>query len=244
MSAKFEKIKRPRLYEEIAGILREAILSGRYQPGETIQTEAGLTEQFGVSRNVVREALRLLQSRGFLEIRRGPQGGAFVTDLQPTTISENLSDLIRVGYVTIDHLTHARMYMEPEVFRLAAQNATVEELVGIENLLNEYNGTDDNDKQVTLNCDFHRLVGKACGNPLFSILIQSIMDFTERFVRTINPMHNIVHHQDEHRELFNTIRNHDPDRAFTLAQNHIAHLNNEMKRLEQTYEDLLKRGTG
>ena len=135
------------------------------------------------------------------------------------------------------------MVVEPEAFRLAAQNATVEELADIENLLNDYDGTDDNDKQITLNCDFHRLVGKACGNPLFSIIIQSIMDFTERFVRTINPKHIIVHHQDEHSELFTTIKNRDPGRAFILAQNHITHLNNEVKRLEETYKDLINRGT-
>jgi len=244
MNVPFENIKRPSLYEEIAGILREAILSRRYQPGEPIPSEIVLTEQFGVSRNVVREAIRLLQSRGFLEIRRGPKGGAFVTDLHPTTISENLSDLIRVGFVTIEHLTQARMYLEPEVFRLAALNATEEDLADIENLLTEYDRTADNDRQVTLNCDFHRRVGKVCGNPLFSILVQSIMDFTERFVRTINPTHHIVHQQGEHRQLFNTIRNHDPGKAFTLAQNHIAHLNDEMKGLEETYEDMLKRGKG
>jgi DNA-binding FadR family transcriptional regulator len=203
-----------------------------------------LTEQFGVSRNVIREAIRLLQSRGFLEIRRGPKGGAFVQDLHPATISENLSDLIRVGFVTIEHLTQARMYLEPEVFRLAALNAAEEDVAEIENLLAEYDMTADNDKQVTLNCDFHRRVGKACGNPLFSVLVQSIMDFTERFVRTINPTRHIVHQQGEHRHLFDAIKNHDPAGAFTLAQNHIAHLHNEMEGLKETYEDLLKRGQG
>lgn len=240
MKAQFENLKRISLYEEVAQHLREAILSGRYRPGDLLPSEAELTEQFGISRNVVREAIRLLQSKGFLEIRRGKNGGAYISEFKPTTITENLSDLIRVGYVTIEHLTHARTYLEPEIMRLAAQNAKPQDLLEIEKLLDEYDRTTDNDKRRRLNCDFHRRIGEACGNPLFSILMNSIMDFTERFIETINPTLDIVHRQEEHREIFTALKNRQPEKASSLAQKHWSHLSEEMRRFKKTFLKLAK----
>ena len=239
MKAPFKKISRGSLYEEISGILREAILSGQYRPGDLLPSEAELTGQFGVSRNVVREAIRLLQSRGFLEIRRGKNGGAYVSEFNPTTISENFSDLIRVGYVTIEHLTRARTYLEPEILRLAAQNATPEDIQDMGTLLDEYEKTSDKDKRRKLNCAFHRRIGEACGNPLFSILMDSIMDFTERFIQTINPTLDIVHRQGEHREIYEAIKAHDPEKAPALAIKHWAHLSQEMERYKETYTQIM-----
>lgn len=55
--------------------IKKAIISGTYQPGEQLPGEIDLSNQFGVSRPVVREAMKSLKSRGFLEIKRG-KGGA------------------------------------------------------------------------------------------------------------------------------------------------------------------------
>ncbi|MBW1738785.1 MAG: FadR family transcriptional regulator [Deltaproteobacteria bacterium] len=239
MKNKFEKIGRPRLYEEVSEILEEAILSRRFRPGDPLPSEAELGEQFGVSRTVVREAIRLLQSRGFLEIRRGKNGGAFVLELNPGIISDNLSVLIRAGYVEPEHLTQARIYLEPEVMRLAAINSSEADLDRIEELLQEYDETADNEKRITLNCAFHRRIGKSCGNPFFSILMESIMDFTERFVKTINPMHRVVHRQGEHREIFEAILNRDPEKASRLAQKHLIHLGEEMRVLKEIYLNII-----
>lgn len=240
MKVPFDNIKRGSLYEEVAEILKEAILTRQYRQGEPLPSEMELSKQFGVSRNVVREAIRLLQSRGFLEIRRGKSGGAYIAEFKPTTISENLSDLIRIGYVTVGHLTNARTFLEPEILRLAAQNATREDLQDLEALIDEYDRTSDDDTRRKLNCAFHRRIGEACGNPLFSILMDSIMDFTERFIQTMNPTLNIVHRQGEHREIFDAIKAHDPEKASVLAKRHWAHLSEEVERFEEAYTQIMK----
>ncbi len=77
----FRKIKRSgNLYEDVVKEIKVAILSGRYGSGAPLPSETQLAEQFGVSRPVVREALRYLQSSGFVEIRRGTKGGAYILD--------------------------------------------------------------------------------------------------------------------------------------------------------------------
>jgi DNA-binding FadR family transcriptional regulator len=163
-------------------------------------------------------------------------------EFNPGIISDSLADLIRAGYVGPDHLTEARTYLEPHVMQLAAINATQKDIDEIEELLREYDRTDDNENRVTLNCDFHRRVGKACGNPFFTILMDSIMDFTERFVKTINPLRRVVHHQGEHREIFEAIKDRDEEKAFHLAEKHLVHLAKEMRMLKETYLDIINQG--
>ncbi len=238
MNTRFSKIKRNSLYVEIFEILKGAILSGRYRSGEALPSEIELSNQFGVSRNVVREAIRSLQSRGFIEIRRGAKGGVYVLDLNQSTICENLSDLIMTRKITMDHLAQARLYLEPEVSRLSAIHATSKDLQGIENVIKEYERTQDKEKIITLNTRFHLFVGRACGNPFYSILMEVIMSFTEQFVRTIKPTTHIIHHQGEHRAILEAIKQHNTNEAMEITIHHISHINNEMKKLEQRYLEL------
>lgn len=241
MKPKFNNIKRHNLYEEVSDMLKESILSGDYRSGEALPSEVELSIQLGVSRTVVREAIRSLQSRGFLEIRRGPKGGSYVLDPNQSIICENLADLIIARKVTMDHLARARMYLEPEVSRLAAINATANDLEDMENAITEYEKTKDKEKIITLNTLFHLCVGSACGNPFYSILVDVIMGFTEQFVRTIKPLSHIIHRQGEHRELLRAIKQHDSDEAAEITIRHISYINNEMKKLEQKYLELNSR---
>jgi GntR family transcriptional repressor for pyruvate dehydrogenase complex len=238
MKARFNNIKRNSLYEEIFEILKEAILSGGYESGEALPSEVELSHQLGVSRTVVREAIRSLQSRGFLEIRRGARGGVYILDLNQSTICENLADLIMARKITMNHLAQARMYLEPEVSRLAAIHATRKDLESMENAIEEYERTQDKEKIITLNTRFHLCVGKACGNPFYSILMEVIMGFTEQFVRTIKPITHIIHRQGEHREILEAIKQHNPNEAMEITIHHISYINNEMRKLEEKYLQL------
>jgi len=247
MKPKFDTIRRLSLYEEVAGILREAIISRRYRPGEPLPSELELSRQLGVSRNVVREAIRSLQSKGLLETRRGPKGGSFVSKFDQSTLTENLSNLIALGYVSISHLVQARMYLEPEVMRLAALNATTDDLADMERILEESDEAgkrSDDDRRITLNTAFHRSVGGACGNPFFAVLIDAIMDFTEEFVksRSINPYRGDVHRQGEHKEIVDAIKARDAERAFDLAKEHIKRLAEAMKTWEKIYLEKFQEG--
>ena len=135
MNREFNTIRRKNLYEEVVNILKDAILNERYLPGQALPNEPELSSQLGVSRTVIREAIRSLQSRGFVEMRRGPKGGAYVLELNQNTICSNLADIVRARKVTIDHLARARLYLEPEISRLAAINATSKDLENMENPL-------------------------------------------------------------------------------------------------------------
>lgn len=235
----FTKIKRPNsLVEEVTDKLKEAIISGHYRSGEPVPSETQLASQLGVSRPVIRESIKSLQSRGFLEVRRGIKGGAYVQDLNKLNFSETFADLIRFRKVTVDHLVRVRLFIEPEIIRLVVKSARDEDLLRIKNLLLEYDRTEDIEKQVTMNADFHRLLGRACGNPIYSILMDSIMDFTEGFVNTVKPINQMIHNDEDHKKIFEAIVARNLELATEVTICHANSVMEEVRKLEKVYLEL------
>ena len=238
---KFSKIKKDRnLYEDVLKELKRAIIAGTYSTGSLLPGEIELAKQFGVSRPVVREALRSLQSNGFVEIRRGIKGGAFVRDSLRLPLFDDFASFIRYRRYRVDHLTQARLLVEPEVCRLAAVNATRDEIQKMRDLVNHYSEIDNPDEKDVHYSLFHRLVGRACGNPIYAVLIENIMDFTEGFIRTIKPVTQLIHEDHDHDEILNALENRDPERAAEFAAQHARHIQDGMRRLEAVYLELLE----
>ena len=77
---KFQPIHVRRTFEEICGSIREQLALGVLKPGDKLPRERDLAEQLGVSRNVLREALRSLEMAGLLRLQKGVKGGAFIQD--------------------------------------------------------------------------------------------------------------------------------------------------------------------
>ena len=239
--APFNKIKKSgNLYEDVVKEIKVAILSGRYTGGEPLPSETQLAEQFGVSRPVVREALRYLQSSGFVEIRRGTKGGAYIRDTLRHVFLQDISDLILYRHFKVDHLAQARLLLEPEVCRLAALNATPKDIEAMKELVKRYATITNVDEKDKMYAYFHRLVGRSCGNPLYALLLESIMDFTEGFIRTIKPVSKFIHQDDDHDEIISALENHDPEKAAEVATRHATHILEEMDKLEKTYLAILE----
>ena len=124
----FEKIHRQPLSEVIAGTIEEAILSGTFAIGTQMPSEPAMSKQFGVSRNVVREAYKILQERGLLDIQDG--NGAFVAQPDTTLTKNALGRYIRLigADSALDSIFESRIILEGSNARLAATRATPQEI--------------------------------------------------------------------------------------------------------------------
>ena len=80
----FDSVKSNKVSQNITDQIRNAIFEGRLKPGDKLPSERELVEKFKVSKATLREALRSLEVLGFLEIRKGVSGGAFVTEVDMT----------------------------------------------------------------------------------------------------------------------------------------------------------------
>ncbi len=106
---------RRKAHEVVADEIRQQIVEGVLVEGQRLPPEDDLTVQYGVARTTLREALRVLESQGLLEIRRGRGGGPVVThpDLDP--ISMALAVVLQLQGTTVGDLDAARQMIEPEI---------------------------------------------------------------------------------------------------------------------------------
>src|SRR5882757_7923299 len=108
----FLAVKTTRLFEEISRQIGEQIQSGVLAAGEKLPNERELASTFAVSRHVVREALRSLESIGQLELKKGAAGGAFIAKGNPQPFTRIMRGMVEVGGITLAELTEARLAVE------------------------------------------------------------------------------------------------------------------------------------
>jgi GntR family transcriptional repressor for pyruvate dehydrogenase complex len=173
----FEKIERKRLPELVANAIEEAVIAGEYVAGSQLPSEQTLANQFGVSRNVVREAFKFLKERGLITIMNG--SGAYVRQPSSEPTSDALGRYIRLlgAHDSIESLYEARRLLEGANARLAAQRATPEDLQILANCLQrmrEHAGSIERWSEADL--DFHRAIAKATHNPFLAVLLEPLVD--------------------------------------------------------------------
>ena len=156
-----------RLADRVAAEIQKLISQRDLIPDMKLPSERELCEQFGVSRTVVREAVRMLVSKGLLETRRGK--GTLVCRMTSDQLSEPLSMLVATqsDRFTVDHIHQVRSILEVAIVRLAARQATEEDLLpaarsGRQNAEMDPHG----ERFAALDTDFHTLLAQTTHNPL------------------------------------------------------------------------------
>jgi len=104
-------------HEAVADTLRRQIVLGRFKVGDRLPTEEDLTEQFEVARTTLREALRVLESQGLIEIRRGRNGGPVVTEPPSGATAESMALLLQMKATTIGEIDQVRHLIESQIVR-------------------------------------------------------------------------------------------------------------------------------
>src|SRR5256885_15630501 len=129
-TALFDQVTRePRLSDKVAEMMLETILSRRLAVGDRLPSERELGEQFGVSRTVVREAVRALVAKGVIEVRSG--SGLRVAAVDATAVTESMSLFLRGRTLDFEKVHEVRALLEVHIAGLAADRATTADLAGL-----------------------------------------------------------------------------------------------------------------
>ncbi|HEY8284733.1 MAG TPA: FadR/GntR family transcriptional regulator [Chloroflexota bacterium] len=167
-------VVRQRLSEQVAQHLRELIVEGEIAAGQALPPERQLTQRFGVSSVVVREALNSLSVTGLVEIRHGV--GSFVTPPDQWRIEEPFGALIRSGRVDLPHMVEARAMIEVEMSALAALRRDEEAIHLLDAALADMaESLHDPVANVDADMAFHRALATGAGNPALWILLQPML---------------------------------------------------------------------
>jgi GntR family transcriptional regulator, transcriptional repressor for pyruvate dehydrogenase complex len=216
-----KSIRTGRLADQVADQLKQSLFNQEYEEGERLPSEQELMEILGVSRVVVREAIRILEKAGLLEIKRGPTGGAFVRPMKHDIISSIIRDSLRLSHTTIAEIMEVRLQMEPIVARLAAQRRSLEDITCLEKNIENMQKVKSGDKYVAWNVDFHRLVAKASHNSMYELLVNILMDITQDLILSIKPSRRIVHDTTSHRAIVEKIKLGDIEGAERVFRKHL-----------------------
>jgi len=224
----FQKVKKKRVYHEVAEQIEEAIVSGLIKPGEKLPAERQLVGKFDISRRTLREALRILEQKGLIEIKVGSQGGAFVKDLTTAQISESLALLIRSKKISLRELAEFRLDVESLVARRAAQHATREDVDSLNDLLVEGESILAADRfnwKAFMEIDqrLHMTLARAARNSIHEFVLKTIHDNINRYYESYLPKDKEVLEQSylEMRPLVKAVEEGDAKKAFFFAQEHV-----------------------
>jgi GntR family transcriptional repressor for pyruvate dehydrogenase complex len=191
----FSRIRNLRAFEEIADQIRKELSDRRLRAGDRLPPERMLAEQFGVSRNTLREALRSLENAGLLRLQKGATGGAFVRESTGDAIITGLRDMFHLGAIQPEHLTEARVMIESSAVRTACERATSEDIAALNaNIASAARAARGENldfyDQAAIHLEFHRIIARATKNPVMVIVMEALVDVMQHFIRAIGQKRN------------------------------------------------------
>jgi GntR family transcriptional regulator, transcriptional repressor for pyruvate dehydrogenase complex len=175
-------------FEEIAAHIETMMTSGSLSPGDRLPSERRLAAQLRVSRSSIREAIRILDQKGLVEIRRGRTGGAFLRPPSPQSLTSDMALLLRFDRLTLDQISEFRVAIEGYVTAQAAQAAQQEDIRQLHHHL-EIARTKMNrsgaglEAYIEADKAIHLYVAQMAGNPLFSQALAAAMGLKSYFCR-------------------------------------------------------------
>jgi GntR family transcriptional regulator, transcriptional repressor for pyruvate dehydrogenase complex len=229
--ANLEKIgqrgRMPKTSELIARELVNYIVSGDLAEGQRLPAEHEMVAQMGVSRATVREAMRLLETRGAIVVRPGRNGGPVVRRPRAEDLSEALTLLLQFEGATMLDIIQARLSFEPMIARYAASRIKADEVEVLAGTVETMRADlDDHDTFLAENHTFHALIAQVSGNPvlrIFTETLKSLADGGIVGIRATAERRGDV--AGAHERIVEALRAGDPDAAEQAMHDHLDEAN-------------------
>jgi GntR family transcriptional regulator, transcriptional repressor for pyruvate dehydrogenase complex len=235
VAPKFRPIHTRRAFEEICERIREQLALGQLRPGDKLPPERDLAQQLGVSRNVLREALRSLEMAGVLRLQKGVKGGAFIREGDTSRMNVVMRDMLSLGTISVRELSEARIDVLDLVVRLACGHAGQQDFDDLEaNIERTELATKQGRLLDRVECsrDFYRLLAVATGNKVIAMILDSVTEIHMRFVyaKVMSSGVAMPRLAEKRRQFLSALRARNVPAATRLMR---AHLESVQRMLEQ-----------
>jgi GntR family transcriptional regulator, transcriptional repressor for pyruvate dehydrogenase complex len=187
MKKEFAQIRQSTIAEQVFERLHEWIMSGKLKPGDKLLSQDKLAEQFGVSRNTLREAIYRLTVMGLLTTKQGV--GTIVKISGPSNYMTSLSDHILLHPATVREFIEARLVVEQATVRLAVVRMTQENVVKLNDLISQQTDAfkrGDIDTFVELDSEFHRELARASRNAVLLKFLETVRELLQNFIAEVS----------------------------------------------------------
>lgn len=219
------------LASRVAGQIEQLILDGHLKPGDRLPSERQLADQFGVSRTVVREAVRSLAAKNLLHVQAG--SGTIVSTPSAESVAQTMSLFLRVGQLELDYdkVHEVRRALEIAIAGAAAERRTPADIAAMEEILQQARRIRGNRDEFAANdVAFHAALAQATHNELYILLLDSVADIMLQ-VRQMAfdvpdmPTRALAHHAD----ILTEVKAGDADAARDAMRGHLIESENTMR---------------
>jgi len=221
VQADLEPVRKTKIYAEVAAQIHHLIAEGRLKPGDRLPAERELAEVFGVSRTSVRDAIRVLETRGLVEPRHGE--GTVVKQIPIDAIVSPLADALSSSKDPVADLFDMRKMLEPQLARAAAFRATEDDVRALEEIVaRQRDRVLAGENAVDEDHAFHYRIATAAKNPVILRTMDVLMDLLrESRVRSLQGPGRAEISLEGHYRILEAIRRRDPEGAAVSMRVHI-----------------------
>jgi GntR family transcriptional repressor for pyruvate dehydrogenase complex len=212
----FKEITPVRLYESVIEQIMNLIKNNELKPGDKLPPEREMAEKLSISRNSLREAFRVLESRGLIKSK--PGGGRFIREIRENDHNNTENIILSLEKSSILELLEAREIFEVKIAEIAAQRATLEDIEIIEEALNKMN-------QKESDTEFHLAISGASHNFVFVNIMKLHLDLLkETREKTWQIPGRREKQYQEHRAIFQAIKEHNSKKAEEAILKHLRNI--------------------
>ena len=193
-------VKRDKLPQQIIRNIRNMVLEGRLKPGDKLPSEQELIKRFSVSRQTIREVLRVLEAQGLLRIRPGAGGGTFVREVDIDVTRQSLINFFHQKDLSLRHLLEVRQLLDPYFAETAAKALSPKDLDVLSQIVAEQKRHLDEGNLAEARrakIQFHRDLARVTDNPLLILLQDFIETLLEKIKAQLSPDQAFSQHSFE-----------------------------------------------
>ncbi|MBI9087064.1 MAG: FadR family transcriptional regulator [Desulfobacterales bacterium] len=231
----FQQPRKPRLFQNLVEQIESAIMEGRLKIGDRLPSQREMVEMFKTSRATLREALRVLEQKGLIDVRLGASGGAVIKEAGTEPVTESLALLLRQRKVSLTELAEFREGVEGIAAALAADRAKAEDIAKMKRLLQEasvhlatgvsaWRAFSEMDNRI------HMVIARACGNAVYQCVLQMVHGNIHSYFE-VHPLKDERIMQENFRDLTEIVQAIEQRQAIaarSLMQSHVRRFNRYM----------------
>lgn len=231
----YTRVEQRRSLDEIVDQIRESILTGALTPGDRLPSERELCTNFGVSRPTLREALRVLEALGLVEIKRGRGGGIFAQEPGRELIGLALESLVRFSTASALDLVDFRLSFESENAAIAATRRTDDNADALREIARAYAHLSAGSRwaeMAAIDVDFHAAVATATQNQIRIAIMLAIPPALRAAIRSIDSKLSSEYVKlaaDDHIEIAEAIAARNTDVAQRVMLAHVTRWREEVE---------------
>jgi len=209
--------------------LTDQIAAGKVAAGCVLPSEGELAQSFGVSRTVIREAMRSLRAQGLVEMSQGRAPRVRPPD--PKAAIASLELLLRRNCASLLHLIEVGRPLETAIVALAAERANDEHLRQMERAVHDLAAVPTLDQRIDADVQFHRVLAEATGNPVFVLLMETLAGFLRESRQKTLAYSGVDIALEGHRAILQAVRARDRDKAREAMKEHLRLATRDLRQL-------------